>query len=692
MKRRTLTWGFGLEHETHLFHVPVDDKNVIQNVLLSDTMPVVKRILENNSDEMTDVEIDILKRVLVAYEYSGRKCGNDWVLPRIKDIKMPEFITTDPFSTPQNKKILFDYFYDLYHQEIMFVRILKKYDATFKSHIAKYGDVRNYITGMTSHIKVARDYNLKNLTFDKKTYVDYTGSYHLTVTLPFNDATTDSSFIKMHTNFANQFQWLEPLLLTAFFSCDDREPGSTKKLVRGSYRVMRIGWGNLAGSDIRKFGQGIGRYTNHKGKWRKHPGLTDFFEIEKVNECDKYKKKDEPGSISLMSSNIRTFGSTDPLRPWIRESGAGMNKPNGIELRIFDNFDIKDLYELCKLVIFIAENSREHQTKEYVYDNKGWIDSLAAIMQEGWRANITKPYLIDLRRHLKLKIKTSTLKAFDVFTAIADELYEKNKNGKWTKLMLGRFVGAKIILPQWNRMSWDVGFMMKCNNNKLVYALYNALLHQLSILNVDSISLREFSIIYNKTMGAKKGWDKNMNDVIFFMLAINPPIFKSTITNDIIMINNVNLQFHLSKKNFNHNLYNNFLYASEMISKEILTHRTIYILKRLSSATKKIFTKDELLDIIKAGLMKYNKLSVNNPNFHKNILLLAPNDPKAMSDLEKATTLIFNTCRLKSPELDSNKTIIYCIIEQTKNKKYTINKEAIQQTIAKLYSVFNRYA
>ena len=95
-------------------------------------------------------------------------------------------------------------------------------------------------------------------------------------------------------------------------------------------------------------------------------------------------KKKEPGAVSGFSSNFRTFGSTDPDRPWHRESGVGMTKPNGVELRIFDHFDSYYLQELCKIVIYIAENSRIHQTKKYVYKNKAWIEALQKIMMHGW--------------------------------------------------------------------------------------------------------------------------------------------------------------------------------------------------------------------------------------------------------------------------------------------------------------------
>ena len=45
---------------------------------------------------------------------------------------------------------------------------------------------------------------------------------------------------------------------------------------------MNIGWGNLAGSDVRRFDKGIGRYANIKSYWRE--GL-EFEGLQKLKPC-----------------------------------------------------------------------------------------------------------------------------------------------------------------------------------------------------------------------------------------------------------------------------------------------------------------------------------------------------------------------------------------------------------------------
>ena len=136
-----------------------------------------------------------------------------------------------------------------------------------------YGYILPYPVGMSSYIKVPAkksrtSENFTKYIFNKKLAQDYTGSYHITMTLPFTKKTSKKVFIKRHQNFANQIQWLQPLLIGSYFSGDDTAIGVGDKKIRGSFRVMQVGWGNLAGSDIRKFDKGIGRYSNIKSYWR----------------------------------------------------------------------------------------------------------------------------------------------------------------------------------------------------------------------------------------------------------------------------------------------------------------------------------------------------------------------------------------------------------------------------------------
>ena len=134
---------------------------------------------------------------------------------------------------------------------------------------------------MCSDIRVRKDYDSMNSELEKKKYIDYCGSFHFTITLPFKKKNSYSDadqkeFRDNHYNFGAMFQWMEPLLLAAFFSCDQDAVGSAKKRIKGSFRVARVGWGNFAGSDMRKKNTGVGRYANVIPYWRKN---FDFFDV-----------------------------------------------------------------------------------------------------------------------------------------------------------------------------------------------------------------------------------------------------------------------------------------------------------------------------------------------------------------------------------------------------------------------------
>ena len=339
-------WGFGLEHEMHIFHEPkVKKDEPIKDIILFDGQSVKDRLLEKIEDRE---KIDFINSV--PFEPTGRLCNGKWVIHRVNCL-MPEFITSHPFCSLKKNRYIKNMIEELKIKTKKYLKMLEEDDPLTKKHVKKYGKLVSYPFSMTSYLREPEDSNA--LTYNlKPSRIEYLGSYHITMTLPHLKNISQKKFIKEHQNFANQLQWLEPLLLSSFFSCDQRCIGTKSKRVKGSFRVMMIGWGNFAGSDLRKLDKGIGRYSNIKSYWRK--GLT-FTDLNKLEPC----YKPSPSAVrekglSSLSSNFRTFGSTDPNRPDHRESGAPMTVPNGIEFRIFDHFDDNYLEDLCKLMVLIA--------------------------------------------------------------------------------------------------------------------------------------------------------------------------------------------------------------------------------------------------------------------------------------------------------------------------------------------------
>lgn len=516
-----LQWGLGIEHEMHIYHKPSDTTKNINTFTLYNAYDAIQRLISksNNKDISLDSsEIELIKNV--PFEWSGRQCDGKVVIQRVP-IQMPEFVTNNPFCSIKDKRTITNMTEEIIILKKMFYKLLKK-DSLTQKFIKKYGELTQYPYGMTRYLKYPVGLTKNNdYIFEKdkngkdKIVPEYNGSYHITFTLPHSKTITNKDFIKIHQNFANQLQWLEPLMLTTYFSGDEYAPGSLRR-VRGSFRVMIIGWGNFAGSNVRLFNKGIGRYAKTPTYWRK--GLK-FIDSNKLKACYKPSlaaKKE--GAITSLSSNFRTFGSTDPNRPWHRESGTPMTKPNGIEFRIFDHFNDEYIQHLLLFVSLVAENSRLKKTSEYVYKNKYWIEAMHEIMKYGYNARLSNKYIQLLRDNLGLKINTKSLVAIDVFKTILNELFKKNINGKWSKIFhhkTNKYILKSIInpinFPNVNFNAWRLAFLLKLNKEKTCLNKFNILNHS---LKNKKISYNDFTKLFLKKFG--KNWKDDVESIVYF--------------------------------------------------------------------------------------------------------------------------------------------------------------------------------
>lgn len=545
------TWGLGIEHEMHIFHLPKQSKKNIVDYTLFDSYRVVQQILKDKENSLLDISYDdyeFLKNE-VPFETSGRRCNEKWVIKTVP-VKMPEFITIKPFCSLKNYSDMIRMTSEIIYFKKRFYKLLMN-DKETQQLVKKYGDLTEYPFGMTRYLKCPKKIQNGKYIFEKDVnknpilVPEYNGSYHITMTLPFKKNIEKSKFIKMHQNFCNQLQWLEPLLLTSYFTGDEYAPGSLKTRVRGSFRVMIIGWGNFAGTDIRLLEKGIGRYAKTPTYWRK--GL-NFKDVNKLKPC--YKPSPmalKEGATTSLSSDFRTFGSTDPKRPMHRESGIGMTVPNGIEFRIFDHFNDTYLNHLMVLIGLVAENSRITETKGYVYQNKIWIEALHSIMKDGYKARLSKSYIQLLRKKLGLKIVTKSIIAFDIFQKIYNELWEKNINGRWIKI----FYSSKIpeyndfILPQVNKKGWQFAFMTMANRDKKImnnYILLSTFLNREKDI--------DYSVFENRVVEIfGKNWNDDIEDLAYFyetnyfiilLKNNNGTISKIKLINEITIENNFN--------------------------------------------------------------------------------------------------------------------------------------------------------
>jgi hypothetical protein len=511
LRLKNMMWGMGLEHEVQYFYFPTSaetDKKypASEIVLFNSKEPSIS--LFNTSKIITESEKELLGAI--DYEKTGRTCMGKVILEKIP-IEMPEFITKDPFSSMDDPKTIENYFNQLMEKEVTFEKIMEKDPAVYNFIKNKFKLVQ-YPYGMCSNIRLRKDYNDNSYDLEKKSYRDYVGSFHYTITLPFEKKETytekdQEKFRDMHYNFGAMFQWMEPLLLAAYFSCDQEAMGTKKKKIRGSFRVARVGWGNFAGSDMRKKNTGVGRYADIKPYWRNN---FQFDESEIVNQCSpRNPKLEESQAVSSFSSNIRTFGP-NPNKPRNRISGAKMTIPNGVEIRIFDHFPTIHLLSLLQIIILIAANSTTTTVKDFVYEDKEWIATLQQVMLQGWKYNVSDLFIQKIKNVLGLQMaKFKTSRAYDVLCGLVDALYEKNKDSDIVFMMYGAL--KKPFIPSINKHSWDFAFMLKLLKDKDLYKRY--------LIFIDKIIDETDVSIFKKRVVEVFGedWKTNADDILWFL-------------------------------------------------------------------------------------------------------------------------------------------------------------------------------
>ena len=542
---RTPYWGLGIEHEMQLFHKSpsgMKNTNIIFDsqesacFLTNEKNPLgscckTRESMFGKCDDFSEdakkykninlTEEERIYLLNMDWELTGRQfldCEQKDIYTQIlkrTPILMPELITTN-FS---NRSI------DSIAQEVIdlekhYIDIHMKNPHT-RERVKNYGPLTSHLCGSHSEILVAKHTHpdLKNnkYSFRKEKFIDYLGSYHMTLTLPHHNDISTKDFVKMHQHTAQQLQWIEPLMMTAFFSSAQSAVGN-KNEPEGSFRVMKSGWGNFAGSNIRVMGsKGLDRGSNIKASWRKGSKLNG---AKLLNYCSNKSKSTYKKSKSGHTGDFRTFGIESNIEKCKllynpsdcnkggRADGAPMKPPFGMEIRIFDHFPAEYLIELMRIIILISANAQRHAPTQYVYNDKRWISSIHAIMKDGWNAKLESPYVNALRDNLGLPINTNSILAYDIFKQIVKELYDINKDSYINKLM-NEHPEVEPKVPEINRMCWELAFIQKYNIQMIN-------LMKKHFYNEQKVSIEEFSKMLKKDKTLDFSyWNNNINDLLY---------------------------------------------------------------------------------------------------------------------------------------------------------------------------------
>lgn len=553
----TLIWGLGVEHEMQIFHLGKSVKMPsltahkkqatlnyeIANILFDSQESTcfisgdddeqgaccklhpdgeghcsfyptgrLKKQIFGKKDKLTNEELEFLKSL--DWEVTGRYadgCKPSVVIVRRAPILMPELVT----SSFENRTIN-SIAHEAIYQEEMFIKCQMKNPFT-RDKVEKYGPLVTHLCGTVGNIKVPLRPTIieDDYEFEDASWKDYVGSYHITITLPHTKNITTSQFVQNHVNCANQIQWIEPLLMTAFFSPDPDAVGNDKPGIEGSYRVGAVGWGNFAGADVRVFGtQGVTRGAMMETTWRNGLELSG---MERLNRCVKTAKPQYKKSVSILTSDFRTFNFEKDKKKCKelynpsdcpKADGAPMSPPFGMEIRIFDHFHSEYLVDLLKIIILLAANSDRHPSPNYVYKSKSWISAMHAIMKYGWNAQLSAEYVTVLRKQLGLELKCKSQLARDVFITLIGELHEINKDS----LLVGLMDETPHIaprLPDVNRQCWELVFHNEYLNTLLKHINKNATRKIYSITDFKEL------IFGNKSPFSAERWGHQLGDICY---------------------------------------------------------------------------------------------------------------------------------------------------------------------------------
>jgi hypothetical protein len=563
-----VTWAAGIEMECTYVLNPLDttdswDKS-FEQFYVPNSDEILKYIIKKG------ISRDDKYPMIVEAESSGRTCQGINVVKADPVNSMFEIATNKPYQTfralGRASDILW-YALRISDLQEALIRDLNQFyydEKLYKEKKKSYFSIIPYPFAMTDQMVNADGILLKGRK-PTKPKTNYTGSYHVTLTLPFSyTKTTLGAYIETYKRYINQFQWIEPLILAMYSTLDMRGVGNNKNYPRASYRIMLIGWGNPAGSDVRKFDEGLTRKANIELYWRN--GL-DFLGQQKLEKAcgdpkARYPTKyvDPKRNVYDMGADFRTPITRDIPQQYLdrltneqraklvgelkeeqwRMVGKWLKLPTsvvwgdrdlppdklfGVEMRILDYFPARYMPSLLRMMVFLAENSRRTPNKMFVYQDKDWIEAMHQVMKLGWRAELPLGYINKLEKALDLKFSSKPRMAEMFWGVFLKTLYARNHDGFFVKEMLPeKFSGESsekfntnkrkqppLAKKNVNRDSWDFAFLLK-------------------LLRSDMLKRKTLEFILklpdNKNLGLKElekaarrlpvSWRKQYKDVLYF--------------------------------------------------------------------------------------------------------------------------------------------------------------------------------
>lgn len=243
-----------------------------------------------------------------------------------------------------------------------------KYENSFIEYVStitnyylkKYGNINYHSVGSRKEsIELIDIFNENNedISYRVLQNEDYTGSYHLWITIPYDENVSKTKFLNMHANLANKLQLIEPILACNFSSPSYEIKYNKDYPMKLSLRHILNNYSNFGTTDVSLINGSDYTY------------ISDIF----------FEKKKEPNIEKIIKQKKKVYNANNNLiknYDTLEKRFFTNNIFNFLTYKIYNskNIEIKSFYELLFKnknlsfkefqKIFIKEENKKRKPKE----------------------------------------------------------------------------------------------------------------------------------------------------------------------------------------------------------------------------------------------------------------------------------------------------------------------------------------
>ena len=241
LKKKLKLRNFNVLNSNYInqYNIKIDKNNTTSPLI---TFDYLKKKFKNNFNKNSND--NIIKNII-------SKINDDNLLKILIKNKIPrinysfgtsilEFKTFD--DSNKNYKEIVD---DLMNIENIFLKIINLIPE-LQPFINKYGNITYHNTGSLGKTIILNNLNMGFTEIIK----DYSGSFHVWITIPYNKDDSPEKFVNQHIHLANRLQLLEPIFSSYFTSPDIDSIGNNLTHSRSSLRHFLNKYSGYGTSDI----------------------------------------------------------------------------------------------------------------------------------------------------------------------------------------------------------------------------------------------------------------------------------------------------------------------------------------------------------------------------------------------------------------------------------------------------------